>query len=149
MQNISWNYHKRHYDHRFVYLLPIFWRQFLCFQWVFFQKILSLYMVSILERFLIKSGLWWRSYGTHLWVKIKYDFIKILVPSVWIYHTTCDFTIYFVRSNLYKILQNILWNYILMGQLRLHKDFSPIIFWYIPDPTQEWLVQFLIRMWRA
>ena len=30
----------------------------------FFQKILSLCMVNIQERFLIKSGLWWRAYGS-------------------------------------------------------------------------------------
>ena len=30
----------------------------------FFLKILDLCMVSIQERFLIKSGLWWRAYGT-------------------------------------------------------------------------------------
>ena len=30
----------------------------------FFLKIMALCMVSIQERFLIKSGLWWRVYGT-------------------------------------------------------------------------------------
>ena len=33
------------------------------------------------------------------------------------------------QLNLYKVLPNISWNYILMGedQMQLHKDFSPIV----------------------
>ena len=51
-----------HYNPRFAYFLPTFRRQFL-FSRRFFRKILSLCMVNIQERFLIKSGLWWRAYG--------------------------------------------------------------------------------------
>ena len=47
----------RHYKPRLVYFLPHLGRSFLCFQGGLFQEILSLCMVSILERFLIKSGL--------------------------------------------------------------------------------------------
>ena len=36
------------------------------FSMSFFQKILPLCMVSIQERFVIKSGLWWRAYGTYI-----------------------------------------------------------------------------------
>ena len=40
---------------------------------------------------------------------------------------------------IYKVLQNISWNYKLMGedQMQLQKGFGPFILWYIPDPTQE------------
>ena len=62
----------RHYNPRFVYFLPRLWRPFLCFQGGAFQKILSLYIFSIQERFLIKSGLWWRAYGILFWF-MKFD----------------------------------------------------------------------------
>ena len=54
----------RHYKPRLVYFLPHFWKPFLCFQGGFFQKILSLCMVSVQELIVIKSGLWWRAYGS-------------------------------------------------------------------------------------
>ena len=53
----------RHYNPAIWIFLPQFWRPFLCFQGGFFHKILSLCMVSIQERFLIKSRLWWHAYG--------------------------------------------------------------------------------------
>ena len=34
----------------------------------FFHKILTLCTVSIQERFMIKSGLWWRAYGTLVFI---------------------------------------------------------------------------------
>ena len=55
----------RHYNPRFVYFLPTFWSP-KTFLRGFFLKILALCMVSIQERFLIKSGLWWRVYGMYL-----------------------------------------------------------------------------------
>ena len=55
----------RHYNPRFVYFETTFWKSKTFFSWSFFQKILLLCKVSIQERFLIKSGLWWRSYGTY------------------------------------------------------------------------------------
>ena len=48
----------RHYNPRFVYFKPTFWRSKM-----FFQKILLLCMASIQERFVIKSGLSWRTHG--------------------------------------------------------------------------------------
>ena len=44
-----------HYNPRLAYSLPHFWRPFLCFQWGFFQKMLSLCMVSTQEQFAIKK----------------------------------------------------------------------------------------------
>ena len=46
----------RHYNPRFEYVYPLFESQKV-FSRRFFQKILPLCMVSIQERFLIKSGL--------------------------------------------------------------------------------------------
>ena len=43
----------RHYNPRFIYFLPTFWRSKTFFQGGFFQKILSLCMVSIQEWFLL------------------------------------------------------------------------------------------------
>ena len=43
---------------------PIFVDHFFVFKEIF-KKILSLCMDSIQERFLIKSGLWWRAYGIY------------------------------------------------------------------------------------
>ena len=34
-----------------------------------FEKILHLFMLSIQELFVIKSGLWWRAYGNHTYLK--------------------------------------------------------------------------------
>ena len=45
------------YNSRFVYVLPTFWRQFLCVHVIFWK--LSLTFVNIQERLVIKSGLWW------------------------------------------------------------------------------------------
>ena len=59
----KWIKYTRHYNPWFVYFLPPFWSPKKFFQGVFFLKILALFMVSIQERFLIKSGLKWRSYG--------------------------------------------------------------------------------------
>ena len=56
----------------------------------FFQKILSLCMACIQERLVIKSGLWWRAYGSVHNVKntlhgLKYvDCINIWSTAFWI-----------------------------------------------------------------
>ena len=42
---------------------PVFEGQKRLFKELFFHKILTLCMVSIQERVIIKSGLWWRTYG--------------------------------------------------------------------------------------
>ena len=47
----------RHYNPQFVYFLPTFWSPKTFFQGAFFLKILALCMISIQERFLIKSVL--------------------------------------------------------------------------------------------
>ena len=44
----------RHYNLQLVYLLPHFWRPFICFQEGFFKKIMLLCMAVIRERFIIK-----------------------------------------------------------------------------------------------
>ena len=54
----------RHHNPRFVYFFTPFLKTISLFSRRFFQKILSLCMVSIQERFPIKSDLWWRMYGT-------------------------------------------------------------------------------------
>ena len=55
----------RHYNPRFVYFYVLFdvQKRFLK---GFFLNILALCMVSIQERFQIKSGLWWRVYGIQI-----------------------------------------------------------------------------------
>ena len=56
-------YRKRTIITRGLYIhYPIFESNFFVFK-EFFWKILSLCMVSILERFLIKSRFWWRAYN--------------------------------------------------------------------------------------
>ena len=61
----------------------------------FFQKILPLCMVSIQERFVIKSGLWWRAYGKYIFfseLDFKFDAQKTirnkLVISKWPHEIT-------------------------------------------------------------
>ena len=61
----------RHYNPRFVYFLPTLWSPKTCSQGFFFLKILALFVVSIQEQFLIKSGLWWRAYGIRIYWDIK------------------------------------------------------------------------------
>ena len=57
------DYHTRANISRGLYIFhPIFEDRFFVFKEVF-QKILLLCMVIIQERFVIKSGLWWRAYG--------------------------------------------------------------------------------------
>ena len=51
----------RNYNPWFIYFLPTFLKSKNVFSRGFFLEILSLCMVSIQERFLIKSGLWWRA----------------------------------------------------------------------------------------
>ena len=65
----------RHQNPQIVHALPHFWSPFLCFQGGL--EILSLCMVSIQERFLIKSGLWWRAYGNSK----KYLFTNMYYPN--------------------------------------------------------------------
>ena len=60
--------YERHYKPRFVYFLPTFWSPKTFFQGAFCLKILTLCMVSIQERFLINSGLWWPAYSILLYM---------------------------------------------------------------------------------
>jgi hypothetical protein len=73
-----------------------------CFFKVFFLKILALCMVSIQERFLIKSGLWWRAYGSSfskvlnpLWDQSTCALFIIIIncPKNWGVHHTCHMMI--------------------------------------------------------
>ena len=57
-------YHTRAIITRGWYIFyPIFEDHFFVFKEFFFQKMLALCMVSTQERFVFKSGLWWRAYG--------------------------------------------------------------------------------------
>ena len=80
----------RHYNPRFVYFLPTFWSPKNVFSRGFFLKILDLCMVSIQERFLIKSGLWWRAYGIHFLVNISSSLNKkkIALVNEFLFHST-------------------------------------------------------------
>ena len=52
---------------------------------MFFPKILSLYMISIQERFVIKNGLWWRAQSICIWIFCykNCEIIKV-IPEVYI-----------------------------------------------------------------
>ena len=61
----------RHHNPRLVYYFKAtFWKS-KKFLRGFFRKILALCMVSIQERFIIKNGLWWRTYGSYFY----FDFL--------------------------------------------------------------------------
>ena len=68
---------------------PIFEVHFFVFKEFFFQKILFFCMFSVQERFLIKSGLWWRVYGSCG----RFDFflpdLRCLGQN-WVYSTSCS-----------------------------------------------------------
>ena len=59
----------KHYKLRFVYFYPLFEDHFFVFK-EFFKKILSLHMPCIKEWFVIKSKLWWHTFG--IWFKLNY-----------------------------------------------------------------------------
>ena len=72
-----------HYNLWLVYFLLHFWRPFLCFQGVFFHKILSLCMVSIQKRFpsrVVYDGAFTVDHQIIFVRKFKCDFINPLSP---------------------------------------------------------------------
>ena len=71
----------RHYDSWFIYFLPHFWRP-KSFLRSFFRKILTLYTFSIQEQFIIKSGLWWRTFKDSFLSRFK-RLNNFFVASVW------------------------------------------------------------------
>ena len=96
LESLIENYipYARHYNPRFVYFLPHFGRpkRFLrsCF-----HKFLPLCMVSIQERFIIKSRLWWHAYGSPN-LKTMFSLLLIFWPHPFNMNANCTLKPFFL-----------------------------------------------------